>query len=172
MAEQVARITVRHRGAVPRNIRKIHTQASKEAWYSTGRRFHAEHRDDRFTHKHARKAKYKKRDGEEPGITRKEFFRSYTGRKKRKFGHTRPLEWSGETRRAVRSANITATSKGGRVKYAGARKLNFRNPHSDIHMADEFRRLIPEEIEDLADHYDDVLDRELNADTTTTTEVI
>jgi len=162
------RVTIKERGAVPRGMRKVHNQASKKAWYATARRFHVEHRDDRFTKSHARKANYKKRSGERPGQSPV----GYTARKKRKFGHTRPLEFSGETRRAVRSANIVATSKGGRVKYAGARKLNFRNPHSDIDMAAEFRRLIPEEIEDMAKHYDDILDRELNADNTTNTERI
>ena len=165
-------VKYKEKGAVPRKMRKVYTASSKVAWYDTGIRFHGEFRDKRFSVAHARKAGYKPRRGEEPGLTQQEFFRSYTGRKLKKFGHRRPLEFSGETRRNVRSASISSTSKGSRVRYPGARKLNFRNPHSDIRMAEEFRKLLPDEITDLAQHYDRKLDHEMNADNTTETRSI
>jgi hypothetical protein len=126
-------------------------------------------RDERFTKSHARKAHYKKRRGEEAGLSRQAFFSSYTGQKQRKFGHTRPLEFTGETRRLVKTANITSTSKGGKVRYPGARKFNFRNRYSSIRMSEEFRRLLPSEKTELAKEYDKTLNREMNADQTVST---
>lgn len=168
----VLNITIKEKGFVPRGMKRAYGRVSKAAWFETGVRFHGEHRDDRFTKEHGRKAGYKKRKGEDAGLTGKAFWQSYTGRKLRFKKHTRPLEWSGDTRRAVRSANITSTSKGAKVAYSGARKLNFRNPRSDINMSEEFRRLTPEEMVSLAKFYDDKLDAGLNADNHTETRSI
>lgn len=117
------------------------------SWAVAGRFFHANLRDRRFTLEHAKKAGYAPRKGQQQGIGTKAFFRSYTGRKLKRFGHMRPLEWSGETRKAVRMANISSTSNGARVAYAGARAFNFRNPNSDptMNLNLEFRKVLPEE---------------------------
>jgi len=170
MAKRNLSIKIKERGPVPRTMRKVYTKARKEGWTSTGKLFHEEMRDKRFTKEHARTARYRKRSGEEFESNKesKAFRQSYTGQKYRKFGHTRPLEYTGETRRLVRTANISSTSKGGRVKYPGARKLNFRNPHSSIQMSKEFRKLTGAEKRTLAKQYDKVIDREMNADKTTT----
>jgi hypothetical protein len=160
-------IKVTERGAVPRNMRKAYTAASKLAWVEAGKWFHTNRRDLRFTTAHARKAGYLPRRGEEPGLSRREYFLSYTGRKQRRYGHRRPLEYSGETRRLVRSASMTSTSKSVRVAYAGARKFNFRNPHSQIRMADEFRRLTADEPALIGGAYDRSLNTNLQRDTTT-----
>lgn len=160
-------ITIRERGTTPRGFKRAFGIASKDAWYRAGVLFHSAMRDERFTAEHGRKAGYQPRKGEQSGISQTAFWNSYTGQKLKKWHHKRPLEWSGETRRNVRQANITTTSNGGRVSYAGARKLNFRNPHSTIDMAAEFRKLIPEEIRKLADEYDAALDAGLKRDNTT-----
>lgn len=122
----------------------------KEAWFDAGRYFHEHFRDLRFTREHALKAGYTKRKGE--GLPDKQFKRSYTGRKFRQFGHTRPLEFTGDTRRAVKMANISSTSSGAKVAYAGARVFNYHNPLSDpaMNLAEEFRKILPEEAEQLA----------------------
>ncbi len=70
------------------------------------------------------------------------------------FGHTRPLEFSGETRNKVRAASINATNKMGRAAYPGASKFNFRHPKSKIRMNEEFTRLLPHEVEQLGEYYD------------------
>lgn len=163
------RVTIRERGPVPRRLRAAYRAASKAAWYETGKLFHTQMRDDRFTAEHGRKAGYAPRRGETPGLTPQEFWRSYTGRKLKKWRHKRPLEWSGETRRKVRAGNISTTAKGCRVAYSGAGKLNFRPRGGRIHMAEEFRRLLPEEIRKLAEHYDVTLDAALRRDQTNTT---
>lgn len=127
----------------------------KESWANAGKFFHLNMRDKRFTKEHAMKAGYALRKGEESGIGTKAFFRSYTGRKLKKFGHTRPLEFSGRTRAAVRAANISSTSNGGKVAYAGANTFNYHNPFSKPELRPnlEFRRIIPEEAEQLAKQF-------------------
>ncbi len=118
-------------------------------------------RDARFTEAHARAAGYAHRKGELLPRDTAAFRRSYTGRKLRMFGHTRPLEFSGETRNKVRAASINATNKMGRAAYPGASKFNFRHPKSKIRMNEEFTRLLPHEVEQLGEYYDQQLDIEL-----------
>ena len=141
---------IRERGTVPRKMRKQHNAASKSSWLSTATLFHAEYRDRRFTESHAAKAGFYKRK------------RKYEQKKRRMFGHNRPNEFSGDTRAAVRTATVSATSKGGRIRYPGARKLNFKNPKSRIRPSVEFRHIIPEEEHELAYHYDQRYDAGMN----------
>jgi len=158
------KIKIKERGAVPRGFKKYYSRASKTAWHESGVYYHTQLRDKRFTREHARKAGYKLRQGEQPGITRNKFFGSYMGRKLRRFHHQRPLEFSGETRRAVQSARITSTSSGSRIAYPGARKFNFRASPNAPNMAAEFRTVLPEEIREIAGHYDKTLEDRLQAE--------
>lgn len=141
---------ITERGPTPRGFRKAFNAASKESWNKTGAYFHEHMRDARFTNRHATAAGYAERK------------KTYTWRKFQSKGHTRPLEYSGETRRAVRAANISSTSSGNRVAYPGARKFNFRHPKSDINMAEEFSRVTQAEANELAKVYDNDLDQRLN----------
>lgn len=143
---------IKTRGATPRTLRKATTAATKDSWQETGLFFHTDMSDSRFTHKHALLAGFAKRT------------KKYESTKLKKFGHTNPLEFSGDTRRRVRTANITATSKGVSVRY-GANKLNFRNPKArvPINMADEFRRVTQPEASTLVGVFDRALDRRLAA---------
>lgn len=167
------KVTIKESGPVPRHLTKAHSKASKVAWNETGKSFHQHLRDKRFTEKHAREARYQKRT------------QKYTDYKQRKHGHTRPLEWSGETRRAVRTAKVVTAGGtfaesdegglnvgGARVTYAGARKLNFRSSPNAPNMAAEFRKLTADEKRQLAAAYDVSLNRELNADNTTSTRTL
>jgi hypothetical protein len=124
----------------------------KTSWYNAGKFFHLNLRDKRFSKEHAMKAGYTLRKGEASGTGTKDFFRSYTGRKLKKFGHTRPLEFTGETRAAVRTASISSTSNGGKVAYSGAKKFNYRNPFSNptMNLNLEFRKMLPEEADLIA----------------------
>jgi hypothetical protein len=181
--------TIKERGPVSglggRKLMAAQRRASKEAWLEVGHMFHNEFRDNRFTPSHARKAGYGLRRGEEKGSGGKMFWGSYTGRKLKKFGHKNPMQWSGDTRKAVKFSTVTpsattyfapgafspgGSTKGGGVKvaYPGARKLNFRNKNSTLQMADEFRRLIPEEVKALAARYEAVFDAVFNLDNSTT----
>lgn len=142
---------VRDRGATPRGMRKVMNAVTKETWFETGIEFHSQFSDARFTHAHASKAGYAPRS------------KNYERRKLKKFGHTNPLEFSGTTRRLVRTASVTSTSKGANVRYPGARAFNFKNPKMQANMVQEFTKVLPEEANELASFFDRSLDRKLNA---------
>lgn len=164
-------ISVRERGKTPRGMKKAFNAASKQAWADTAEHFHDHMRDARFTPEHGREAGYAARKGELQPRGTKAFKRSYYGRKLNSkrgggIGEANPLESTGETRRNVATQyRISSTSKGARIRYIGARKLNFRHPKSRIRMTDEFRRLLDSERIQLASVYDSALDRYLAAET-------
>jgi hypothetical protein len=156
-------VKITERGPTPRKMAAVHNRASKSAWADTGVHFHSDFRDLRFRPDHARRAGYIARKGERMPFGSRQWARSYMGQKYRKFGHQRPLEFSGETRRAVASfPTLTSTSSGVKVRYSGARKFNFKHPKSQINMAEEFRRVLPQEANSLARTYDNRLDKGLN----------
>lgn len=157
----VGAIKIRERGNTPRGLKRAFNAASARAWHATALEFHTRYRDRRFTEEHAREAGYAHRKGELIPRNTKAFRQSYTGRKLRIHGHTRPLEFTGETRRAVRAASISSNSKGGRASYRGASKFNFRHPKSKIRMGEEFRRITRNEALELATFYDRRLDQYL-----------
>lgn len=142
---------IRDRGPTPRGFRKAYNASSKASWYEAGLHYHSQMTDERFTNRHATLAGYAPRK------------KRYDFRKFKAKGHTRPLEYSGETRRAVKAARITSTSKGAAVRYAGARKFNFRHPKSQVNMAEEFTRVLPQEADELAGVFDRDLDKRLNS---------
>lgn len=160
-------ITVRDRGNVPRNMKKAFNAAAKAAWFQTAKHFHSEMRDARFTPSHATEAGYTARKGQNLPQGSKAWKRSYYGRKFSSqkhgggIGKADPLVFTGNTRRAVRTASITSTSKGGKAAYSGARVFNFRHPKSKVNMADEFRRITPRESIKLAFQFDKYLDESL-----------
>jgi hypothetical protein len=159
----ISHIKITERGTVPRKMLTVHNKASKASWAETGVRFHSDFRELRFRADHARRAGYLRRKGEGMAFGSKAWKRSYMGQKYRRFQHQRPLEFSGTTRRAIASMpTITSTSAGVRVRYAGARAFNFKHPKSQINMAAEFRRILPEEAKSLARTYENRLQKGLN----------
>jgi len=155
-------IEIRERGPTPRGAGKVFRAASKAAFLSAADLFDEVYRDRRFTEAHAAAAGYHKRKGEGLPQGSKAYRRSYAGQKQRRFRHSRPLELTGETRDRLRTGGRrSATSNTAKITYAQARKFNFRHPKSQIRMSEEFTRLIPEEITQLAHHYDTRLDQEL-----------
>lgn len=146
-------IKIKERGTTPRKLLKTHNRVGKSAWRDTGRHFHSKMRDRRFTPQHARTANYTPRT------------RGYQKQKRARKGHNRPLEFSGETRRLVRTTSQTETSKGTKLRYAGARKLNFRHPNSKVRAALEFRRITAGEANQLARVWDQSYDAGINDET-------
>lgn len=166
----IGRIVLRERGAVPRGMKRVWNRASAQAYASAAQHFHDVFRDRRFTHAHAEAAGYKKRKGEGQPRGSKAWKRSYTGRKFAKYGHTRPLEWSGKTRDKIATQyRVASSSKWGRVIYSGASKFSLRHPKSQIRMQEEFRRLLPEEEVQLGEVYDRRLDQLMGEDDSSTT---
>lgn len=138
----------------------------KEAWRTAGKYWHDHYVAERFTKKHGIKAGYKLRRGEEPGLSPKEFLRSYTGTKWKKYHHKDPLRFSGEVKDLVvgRGANIYPTKTGFDVRYPQARKLNFRNRYSEINMVEEFQRPLQSEVAKIAQVFDEDVKRRIAAD--------
>jgi hypothetical protein len=105
-----------------------------------GRYWDQTFREKHFTSAGATEYGYTPREGERGNPSSKGFRRSYTGRKLRKFGHTRPLEYTGESRRRTRSPRIVATAKRGealvRIKMDSP-GLNRRYSGSRINMRQE-----------------------------------
>jgi hypothetical protein len=145
---------IRDRGATPRGMARRMNAMKKVAWDETGLLFHVEMRDKRFSKAHARAAGYAPRT------------HAYTMRKLKAKKHALPLVWSGKTRRDVREASIAPTSNQVKVRYRGARALNFRNPKSQVRAAVEFTTITQAEANTLAAEFDRVLDRQLNRDQT------
>lgn len=135
-----------HGEPIGRSLRKRYAEASLASWEDTGRVFHGQYRKKRFTKEHAREADYEKRKAK------------YVREKFRRFGHRDPLVKTGEAKRLSATARVKPRAgTGGKSKgqlnqggvtitYRALRKLNFRNPHSSIDMADEFRRLTNREV--------------------------
>lgn len=163
---EISKIEIRERGATPRGLGRAFRAAAKEAYKAAIEHFHQEMRPLRFTAAHGKEAQYRLRKGEELPYGSKAFWRSYTGRKVRKFGHKRPLEFTGFTKRQSRMVTITSTSNQGKGRY-NVRVLNF---HPDL--AAEFRRILPREAKQMGRVFDARLDKRLDADRVTTTKVV
>lgn len=149
-----AKFAIQERGPAPRGFTRLINDLKRDSWEQTAAHFHDNMRDDRFTQAHATRAGYGERK------------RSYTWRKFKEEGHTRPLEKSGETREAVRrygtlKAVSTNTSSQVKIAYPGARKFNFRHPKSQINMVMEFTAITQDEANRLAQVFDNELDKQL-----------
>lgn len=108
-------------------------------------RWHTEFRPLHFSNAASRRYTYLPRAGER-GNSRKKFANSYTGQKLQKYGHTRPLEWSGRSRRETSKRRINVkkrTGAGKLIMYAPG--FNRRNPYSRINMRDELTTITPSE---------------------------
>jgi hypothetical protein len=152
---EIPKIEIRERGRAPRRLAKAYGQASKTSWRETGLHYHQTMRPKRFTVAHGKAAGYQPRKGDEFAWGTKQFWKSYVGRKVRKFKHRRPLVWSGETERRARAVNIVAQRNVAKMRYA----LNALNFHPWAQA--EFRRILPAEAAELGRVYDANLDREI-----------
>jgi hypothetical protein len=161
-------IKVLSHGVVPKNLKAFHREASHRTWEAIGKYFHENMRDKRFSREHAREAGYKPRKGETAPPNSKEHRQSYYYRKLKRhqaIGYDRPgapLVFSGETRELVRTANldVARSGLGVKIKYPGARKLNFKHPKSEIVMSDEFTRITDREAKELSRLFDEWLGEE------------
>lgn len=77
--------------------------------------------------------------------------RKYQAQKRKKFGHTRPLEFSGEGRRLALSADTQARvrSTRDRVTIPLPAKFNWRPRGGHIKLGDELRRVTNAELRDM-----------------------
>jgi hypothetical protein len=103
-------------------FRRALTEAWKEVGYYLFNHFVPLH----FTQAAEKRYGYQPRAGED--TSGKSFWRSYTGRKQKKFHHTLPLTLTGRTREGAKRATIYAASKGVRIALPGAVHLNQYKP--------------------------------------------
>lgn len=120
---------VRRFGPVPgiKGWRGILGRAKKAAWYALGLMWHLDIRPEHFTKAGAQRYGYAPRGGEPGNPDPYGYWRSYTGKKQKKYHHTKPLTLTGRSQRATRMATVTSTSKGARVAVS-AGNLGQQNP--------------------------------------------
>ncbi|MFZ5785120.1 MAG: hypothetical protein ACOY3Y_01650 [Acidobacteriota bacterium] len=162
------KITVRESGPVPGGVnltQREWNQVKREAWQDVAEYWHEELLPKHFTAAGAKEYDYTPRRGEMSGTSAKRFFRSYTGRKQKQKGHRNPLVWSGELRDRSRTRRIqtfaTSSQSGVRIYLSAAQKANWKNPHSDIDMADELTRISSQEYDLLTRMFAEKLEEKL-----------
>lgn len=141
------RIQITYSGPVPgsQNLRQREwNDVVREAWRQVGLYWVKAFRPKHFTAEGGREYGYAKRSGERGNAGSQGFKRSYVGKKLAKFGHTKPLVWSGRSEAATRSARIHATAtrnKSGVEIFMNAPTLNLRNKYNDTNMRAEMTRI-------------------------------
>lgn len=131
-------------GPVPSVLKRELNNCHRDAMANNGRHWNRAYREKHFTNAGASEYGYTPRDGERGRPNPGGFKRSYTGRKLRVQGHSRPLEFSGESRRRTRNPRIVATAKKGEAAVRvvmNSPGLNRRYSGSPINMRDEMTRI-------------------------------
>lgn len=145
----IAFIKIRETAAAAGLKKREVNKRLKRTWGSTGKYWHA-----RFSGKH-----FTQRGAREYGYARRK--RRYTARKKKKFGHTRPLVYSGETMRGTRTRTIRATRHGVRVSLPKTQALNFRPKGGRINMRQEMQTVSSREEKLIGRHIEKTLTRQM-----------
>lgn len=140
-------VVIKESGPTPRLAKRKQATVTRETLAETAANHHrlmmAGGRHKHFTIAGAREYGYSPRKGE--GLSGKAFWKSYTGRKKKEKGHTRPLVWSGASEILAMIRDVRATRNRARL-VQHARGLNLRNPKSSINMAEEIRTMSDAEV--------------------------
>ncbi|MFQ5414658.1 MAG: hypothetical protein ACE5E6_09395 [Phycisphaerae bacterium] len=157
----VLKFRILEKGATPGIMKRELNKLTQKGLEAIGLWWHRAMRPKHFTHAGAREYGYLPRVGERGNPGEKGFRRSYTGQKLRKFGHTNPLEFTGESKTLARIRDVRANSKRVRI-VIHANKFNFRNPHSKINMREEMTTVSTREQKQLVRLFDRFLGRLLN----------
>lgn len=127
-------VTMKWSGPTPRIAKRRLNNIIKAANRDMGIFWWRMMRPKHFTHAGAREYGYTPRKGERGGG--RPFRGSYTAKKLRAFGHTKPLVFSGESKKLAGIRDVRATFKKTRV-VIHARALNFRSAGSQVDMPAE-----------------------------------
>lgn len=159
----IGSIRIKYTGAVPGVTlgRRELNREKKGSWHHTGTYWHQKFRKKHFTKAGAKEYGYIARKGEKMAKGSKAYKRSYTGQKERKFGHTRPLEFSGLSRQLTRIRDVRAFSKKVRV-VLHSRTFNRRHRKSQINMREEMTRVSMAEAHTLVGQFDGDFGRRLS----------
>lgn len=145
--EIVAKVTVT--GIVGMGPRQFRNEFIKPMYEEMGKWWLRVIRPKHFTTAGAREYQYTPRAGERGSSSKMSFRNSYTGRKLRKKGHTRPLFFSGELEEKSRRGRFQHKRTMMLIRLTEARKANLRNPKSKIRMGDELTRVSPGDSKEL-----------------------
>lgn len=140
-------IRIAETGTTPRGLRGQIRQLQRSAFTRIGEYWHRYHRPKHFTKSGASEYGYLARSVK------------YEKQKLRKYGHSNPLVFSGESRELSRARAIRATSHGVRIVMPSVRKLNFTPKGGRIKMADELRTVSAAEIKQLEAIAQHVIDK-------------
>lgn len=133
-------LELKKRGPTPGVTKRAMNKILRTAFRVAGQYWHREFRPRHFTHAGARLYGYSPRAGAPGREDPYGWNRSYQGRKAKKYHHTLPLVYSGESRDLTEIQDIRATSKGVRV-VLHSRGFNRRAKNSPVRMADEMTRV-------------------------------
>lgn len=143
-------LALEYKGFPP--TKRAYNEVKKEVFLDVGRMWHERFRPLHFTEAGKARYGYFLRKGEGMVKGSKAYKRSYTGRKERLFGHTKPLVFSTEGERLSRLEDVRATSNMGKVILP--RKFNFKHPKSRINMREELTRVTAGETRELIEFAD------------------
>lgn len=127
--------------------RRAIQQHTRDALAAMGREWHSRYLPQHFDESAYQRYGYYQRKGMGLTADSRAFRRSYAGRKIRRFGHNRPLVYTGETLALARLLKLRVSSKQARVVLPQG--LNRKHPKSRISMRDEVTRLLPDEVREL-----------------------
>lgn len=149
-----------HRTGFPIADRAAWRQILKEAWEQAGIFWHKSFRELHFEEGATKRYGYAPRQGEGDRTYRKGFWRSYTGKKLKKYGHTKPLVLSGTSCGLTRLRSIQATANKVRVPLH-APALNFHRDPSPVEMWKDATTITTDEGTQIARFMDRYLDSRL-----------
>lgn len=146
-------VTLTKRGPTPKLLARELNNINREAARTMGQLWHQRYFPKHFTQAGATEYGYVPRQGMPGRPGPRGFKRSYTGRKLAKYGHTHPLELTGESKERASHPRITATAKRGEAKVRvimNAPGFNRRYPGSPIDMRKELTTVSQREAQELA----------------------
>lgn len=138
-----------------KNLRGLMQESYFQMAFQWHKRFAAKH----FTKQGAREYEYESRVGEKGGAN---FKKTYTGRKKKKFGHTLPLVFTGKSRdRILAFRDIRANSRRGKA-VLNAPTLNFIPVGGSINLFQEATRVSDPEMSTIEGIGNDTLSEQIS----------
>jgi len=160
----LCKFRIKYHGAMPgtRRFAAFLNRAKRGAWSDAGLFWHKKLRPKHFTNRGATEYGYQPREGERNRPGRAGFKRSYTGRKLRQFGHTRPLEYTGHSRALTRLRDVRTLTKGRGVRVVlHSPGYNRRATGSSIRMAAELTTISEREANQIVRLWNRSLERRL-----------
>lgn len=156
----IGEIKIRERGATPGILKRELQKLKKAAFEAAGVCWHQQIRPKHFTTAGAGEYGYAPRKGERGNVGSHGFQRTYTGRKLKAYGHTRPLVLTGESEAMSRIRDVRATSKKARIVIRAPR-LNYRNPASQANPRAELTAVSQKDAAAMVKQFERELDRQI-----------